>query len=72
MAQHPDGARVRHHVSGAEHTIVRRMPPNTALGREEEEEVEPVYELDDGSLAPHGVLDLVERGNEQDEHAEEG
>lgn len=55
MAELHEGARVRHSGDGREHVVVRRMPPNTAPGHEEEE-VEPVYELDDGSLAPHGAL----------------
>lgn len=64
MAQHPDGARVRHRERGSEHVLVRRMPPNTAMGREHEE-TEPVYELDDGSLAPHSLLELLEHSSEE-------
>ncbi len=70
MAQHPDGARVRHSATGAEHTVVRRMPPNTALGHEDEE-VEPVYELDDGSLAPHGALNLLAESEQAEESRSE-
>lgn len=63
MAELHEGARVRHSGDGREHVVVRRMPPNTAPGHEDEE-VEPVYELDDGSLAPHGALVAAEPDSE--------
>lgn len=62
---------VRHRLSGREATIVRRMPPNTAPGHEDEE-VEPVYELDDGSLAPHGMLEVLEAAPADSSAKDEG
>ncbi|HET8906189.1 MAG TPA: hypothetical protein VFN11_04410 [Ktedonobacterales bacterium] len=56
MSELAPGSSVRHRVSGVVAKVVRRMPPNTAMGHEEDE-TEPVYELDDGSLAAHGALE---------------
>ena len=58
MAKFSEGARVRHQ-DGRTLSVVRQMPPNTAPGREWEE-VEPVYELDDDTLAPEGELAALE------------
>ena len=57
MAELKEGDLVRT-SDGRVLSVVRRMPPNTAPGREHEE-VEPVYELEDGSLASHGALTVL-------------
>ena len=59
------GSSVRHRLSGQVAQVVRRMPPNTAVGHEDEE-VEPVYELDDGSLAAHGLLEVLKEASSEE------
>ena len=70
MSELAPGSSVRHRVSGVVAKVVRRMPPNTAMGHEEDE-AEPVYELDDGSLAAHGALEAEsEAGADSAPHSE--